>query len=111
MDKNDNVQKLIRRISLLENDLLARIVIQEEEGYWGEPNRSCHSGERGEYGTDEKGWHVTVPGIYEIDIPKREAAASGLKQLYNTSEWYFARYQAGLALALPKDQLEADRQK
>lgn len=108
---NNDLQKIFDRISHLEKNLSAEIIIKEEEGYWGAPSRSFHTEERGCYDNDEEEWHVTVPKIAEPILPIREAAAVELKQIFDTSEWYIARYRAWEVLHLPLIQLIEEKQK
>jgi hypothetical protein len=96
----------LKRIEDLREDLSAIIVIKEEKGHSGmrakRRDRITYADvdpwEEPEY---EEGWIVDEPAITEPDYPKRQTAEQALQQIYSTSEWYSARYSAGIALEFP----------
>lgn len=101
------LEQILRKIDELRRDLSAEILIQEEEGH-EEPisdhNAGWDADSRWIY-SDETQWVVDKPEIREPDKQKREAARTKLQQIYDSSEWYSARYKAGKALDTPTEKL------
>jgi len=104
------LETVLRKIEDLKKDLYAEIVIQKEEGhrepYWSRPTGSYHrDGDPGEPDTER--WVVDKPKIANPDKQKREAARTELQKIYDSSEWYSARYAAGKGLGLNTNQLSS----
>lgn len=98
----ESLEGLIQRIVSLKEDLSAQKVDRFEDvevqelvcDGWSTGARTEH--------------RIESMPICIADEEKREATKSELEQIYCSSEWYSARYVAGLALGLPKDRLEND---
>ena len=98
----ERLEDVLSHVESLKDDLTANI--QDEKGRWeevitgGSRGGNCYSGE-------------DVYFINQEAIPnteKREAARKELQKLYDSSEWYSARYNAGKSLELDVDsQLES----
>ncbi|MBU0535441.1 MAG: hypothetical protein KKE20_00615 [Nanoarchaeota archaeon] len=99
MTKGLSLEDVIGQVYTLRNDLSAKIILQEEEGYdehvpaetfwaYGNWSVSCDQTCRVVTRSEE-----SVP-----DTQKRESAKNQLTEIYGSSEWYSARYAAGLAL-------------
>lgn len=92
----------LRKIEDLRRDLSAEIVHQAEEGHYEE---YMGYGKKGYYGqsdpSPQRDWIVDKNRVAEPDTRKRRAARKALQQTYQSSEWYSARYAAGIALEFP----------
>ncbi len=75
----------------LERDLSAVIVHQEEVGHYEQEKQHL------DYYEVDNFYYVDIPRIAEPDVQKRDAARQQLQQVYDTSNWYSARYVAGRA--------------
>lgn len=99
-----SLRDILSEIERLESDIYADIVVQEEESHtetvWEQP----HDPDWGGYATlyqrevpvDRK--VIDVPKEAVPDVPRREAARTRLQNIYESSEWYRARFAAALAL-------------
>lgn len=99
----DNLDTILKRVGELKADLNAMKTHSEEREVCEEVIDSRYS------------WGSTpITECYtesvEIDdgpdTQKREAAKAGLEQLYSSSDWYAARYEAGMALGMQGDRLK-----
>lgn len=93
----DSLEDVLRQVESFGGDLSAEIVVQEEKWHteieftetdavlkWGDPGSPVKI--------------IDKPRITKPDTQKREAAKQKLKQIYDSSEWYSARYNSGKAL-------------
>ena len=98
----EKLEDVIQRIASLKEDLSAQKVDGFEQAEVQElVCDGWSTGSRTEYRTE------SMP-IFIADEAKREAAKSGLEQLYCSSDWYTARHAAGMALGMPQDRLKDD---
>jgi len=88
----ETLEKTLGHVESLRRDLSANI--QEETGYWDEVITGGSRG--GNWYTGEDVYFVEQKAIPNTE--KREVARKELQQLYDSSEWYSARYAAGYAL-------------
>src|SRR3989338_7872807 len=97
----ESLEVVLRKVESLRSGLIAEICVggHQEEGKWVGGSRD---GSNPGYWEDEPGW----VNDYAPDTQKREATRTELQQIYDSSEWYSARYVAGTALSIPKHQLE-----
>lgn len=108
MGKEDQntLENNLKAVEALRRDLSAIISVEKgTEGYWKED----HVGTRG--GSCDTIIDVYIEGTPDVtkpDIETREKAKAELKQMYNSSDWYSARYAAGKALKMPKEELYSD---
>lgn len=103
-----DLEIILDQIMNLRRDLSAEIVIQEEKSHWEEVayKGTPVGGERGDSYTtyrDEK--IIDLLRIAKPDTEKREAAKAELQKIYEREEFYLARYAAGTALGISKEQL------
>src|SRR3989344_111649 len=106
------LEDVLRRIEDLRTELSAEIVVNEEEGHYAYPlplDRVTYADtdpfERQQYYEENKEWVVDKPRIAKPDTQKRESSNTQLQQIYDSSEWYSARYVAGIALGKNQDEL------
>ncbi len=95
----ESLETELRRIAELRGDLSASLIIQEERGH----DEVIPGSDRGSGPCSfDKVWDyqyvVDQPEITEPDTAKRESARALLQDIYDSSEWYSARYAAGWAL-------------
>jgi len=90
-----NVETVLEKVENLRKDLSATIDL--DSGHMGY-DRVFHSGERGVPGTDEtKVWiSDTAPDMSKVGPAERD-----LKEIYQNSPWYSARFAADMALHKP----------
>lgn len=109
----NSLEVVLRRIETLRKDLPHEFVEQEETGHTETVTHTAGytetsgGGYWNDYTTEE--YVVDQPRIAHINPPeKREAARQELQQIFDNSEWYSARYAAGITLgANIKDQFDS----
>ncbi len=108
----ENLEDVLRQIEDLRRELGADVVVQKEVGHFkytgpkGDEARHLASlnGRCEEY----EEWIVDVHEKKAPDTQRREFAKKQLQQVYDTSEWYSARYVAGGSLGIDANsQLES----
>ena len=94
----ETLEKTLSHVESLSGSegLQAVITIKEDGSYWTGDMYNMGGG-ASEY--------VNDPGIYEPDTKKQESARQQLQQVYDSSEWYSARYIAGRAIQIPKEKI------
>ncbi len=123
-EENRTLEELLNRVHWLRGDLFATVMEREgeeeghyevKEGHW-EIDEVPAGGSR--YGTwesyrEEKKWidkeEVWVSDTRYISVPdigKRKNAEQQLQQIYDSSEWYSARYAAGKSLNVRPEELD-----
>jgi len=97
------LEDVLNQIEELKNGLSAEIVLQEAEWHWQAANLPHQfPGDNDSITT----FPITdKPRITEPDIKKREAARVQLQRIYDSSEWYSGRYEAGMALSIDEKEL------
>ena len=100
----ESLDDVLLRIRILEKDLYAVIVLQETEWHWQAADLPHQfPGDNDSITT----FPVTdKPRITEPDIKKREDARAQLQRVYDSSEWYSGRYEAGKGLDIDEKVLE-----
>jgi hypothetical protein len=93
------LEQALKEVEGLADDLSAKIKIGE---HWEEDPGEWAGGSRG--GTNP-GYYVTEPSSWIVedfkpDTEKREAAKNKLQSFFDSSEWYSARYKAGMLLEI-----------
>lgn len=110
----EKLEQTLAEVKRLEEDLSAEIVLgfsEETIEVWKEEfgdsswNYGCPTGKT--YLTTET---IEIP-IKEPDAKKREDARQGLQKIYDSSEWYFARYAAGRVLTIEETRIKSDLEK
>lgn len=93
------LEDVLGKVRKLSGDLWANS--EEEQGY-GQSNYPGTIGDAAfnklDYDPDGSSWVVTKPAV--PDTSKRQAARQKLQQLYDSSEWYSARYLAAKSINL-----------
>jgi len=102
----DSLEAVLRKVADLGRDMSAEIVVQEEISH----EEAIPGSDRGSGPCSfDKVWDyeyiIDKPRITEPDAQKREAAEQKLQQIYDSSEWYSARYVAGIALSVDAQNL------
>ena len=100
----ESLEVVLRKVGDLKRDLSAEVIIQEEKGHYEHSEGVWVGGSRG---GSNPGYYETEPSEsfvvdqYEIKAPdtqKIESARTQLQQIYDSSDWYSARYVAGKTL-------------
>ena len=101
------LEEELARVEDLRKDLSAEIVIQKEEGHYENRNPSGTCSHKHYGGGDSVGYWFTCeecdgdvrtvdkPKIAEPDTKKRELARQILQQIYDSSDWFSAKYISG----------------
>lgn len=105
-----SLEQILAEVERLRAGLDAEIVVQEEEGE--EFEEYCHSGHldgpiQNRDGSPKVKYVVTQPRITKPNLQKQEEAKQQLQQVYDSSEWYSARYVAGRALGIKDNEPES----
>ena len=100
----ETLEQTLSHVDSLWRDLNAEIVLQEGDGHLVEYEGY---GKGGYYGQDEPSsqtrWVETISRITKPDEEKRENARQQLQQVYDSSQWYRARYDAGNILGISSE--------
>jgi len=95
-----DLEFVLRQVEILKGDLKAftdEIIEPAVESYGY--HRTFHTEERGcPMPGEEEYWAIDKPAKYAPDTKKREEARIQLNKIYDSSEWYSARYLAGITL-------------
>lgn len=100
MSTEQTLEDVLMQVERLRGDLSAVIVIKEEEIIDGGTWHDVISYTWGYYGPD-----VIIPRVTEPDTPKQESARQQLQEVYDSSEWYTARYWAGRYLGIKDENI------
>ena len=101
------LEVVLRKVEDLRSDLSAEIVHQEEEGHYEAVDpRYGYNQEFARRGLKKERWVLDKARIAEPDTKKREVAKVELQKVYDSSEWYSARYTAGVALKVNTEELD-----
>lgn len=95
----EQLEAVLNKIKNLKNDLSANL--KEEEGHFhtvvgGMAARGCHVSGYDKQNYEEEEWVVDKSAV--PDTNKRELARKQLQQIYESSDWYSARYYSGLII-------------
>ena len=111
----DDLETTLKKVEDLRRDLSAEIVVEEAVTHLGYLHE-VPKGLRGDEGRhlsleeiqyyQEQGEIVDRSAVMGPDMQKREAAKIQLQQVYNSSEWYSARFEARGALNINNKPLE-----
>jgi len=88
------LEVVLRRTEDLKRNLTAEVVIQEEKSHTELVEKASLAGNIWDEWTENE-TIIDQPRIVKPDTPKREIARTQLQQIYDSSEWYSARYTAG----------------
>ena len=109
------METTLNQIAKLRRELDAKIVIQEEEGEFVDveiendwPWPSVSNAQYGPPSTHTRKIWVIQPMVTKPDVEKIESAKQQLQEMYTSSEWYFARYKAGMILGVKEINKELD---
>jgi len=98
----ESLEDVLSHVESLRKDLGAEIVVNRGKGHWENVCLIDNS-----YGiwvsSYEDQFVIDEPRIAHPDTERREKAKKDLEQVYDSNEWYSARYVAGRALGINPD--------
>ena len=105
MATQQKLEEVLMQVEKLRKGLSAEIVVQEgkghEDGYvgWGDGKYQHY--------VDERHWVEDQPRVAHPDTDKQEESRQRLQQVYDSSQWYSARYVAGRAIGKNNAELDS----
>ena len=99
----ESLEAELGKVSSLERDLSAEVIVSPEEGHFEHRVYRKLTKEERDARYDlsdafEDVWIIDKPEERAPDIQRRQSARAKLQQVYDSSEWYSARYVAGKVL-------------
>lgn len=101
MATQKTLEETLVEVEILRRDLTAEIVLQDEEGRWEEPYiGSCASDAAALKAQNRGDYIIEKPRIAHPDLQTQQDSRQRLQQVYDSNEFYSARYIAGKYLGL-----------